>query len=390
MNSSVNKEFAAAIRQITSEKGVSEAVILESVEAALVSAFKRTYPNSPEVVSVHLDPSASQVKVIARKRVVDEVTDPINEVTPAEARKLGWSGVPEQPLELDITPPQSFGRIAAQTARGVVLQRLREAERDKIFEEFVNREGEIVTGLIRRLEAKTYIVDLGKVEAILPPSEQTPRENYRMGQRLKVYLLEVQRSHKGLQVIVSRAHRHFLKRLFELEVPEIFSGVVEIKGIAREPGTRSKIAVYSRQEGVDPVGACVGMRGIRILNVVNELNGEKIDVVPWHADPAIFVANALSPAQVESVDVGEAQKVATVLVPERQLSLAIGKEGQNARLAAKLTGWRIDIKNADALRPPPRPVVPDDADENQEMTQGEQMSAVESSVVESSAVESSA
>ncbi|MFQ6019127.1 MAG: transcription termination factor NusA, partial [Dehalococcoidia bacterium] len=241
------------------------------------------------------------------------------------------------------------GRIAAQTAKQVVLQRLREAEREMVFEEFANREGDIVSGLIQRVEPKQVVIDLGKTEAVLPASEQVRAEHYRPGQRMRLYLLEVHRSNKGPQLVLSRTHKNLLKRLFELEVPEIYKGVVEINSIAREAGYRSKVAVSARQEGVDPIGSCVGLRGIRIQNIVNELNGERIDVIQWDADPARFVSNALSPAQVLHVTTSEEDKTASVVVPDRQLSLAIGKEGQNARLAAKLTGWRIDIKPESAV-----------------------------------------
>jgi N utilization substance protein A len=246
--------------------------------------------------------------------------------------------------------PSHASRIAAQTAKQVVLQRLREAEREMVFEEFSNREGDVVSGIVQRIDAKHIVVDLGKTEAVLPPGEQVRTEHYRAGQRLKFYLLEVHRSLKGPQLILSRTHKNLLRRLFELEVPEIYRGTVEIKSIARESGYRSKVGVSARQEGVDPVGSCVGLRGIRIQNVVNELNGERIDVVQWDAEPSRFVANALSPAQVLTVHISVEDNTASVIVPDRQLSLAIGREGQNARLAAKLTGWRIDIKPESAMQ----------------------------------------
>jgi N utilization substance protein A len=258
-------------------------------------------------------------------------------------------------VTIDVTPPpQQLGRIAAQTAKQVVLQKLREAERRRVFDQFSERQGEIVHGLVQRIEQGTAIVELDKTEAVMPRSEQIPTERYHPGQRLRVVVVEVHETHKGPQVLVSRAHRMMLRRLFEQEVPEIFNGTVEIKAIAREAGARAKVAVSARQEGIDPVGSCVGMRGVRIQNIVNELSGEKIDVVQWDADPSVFVANALSPAQVLSVQVSEEDNTARVVVPERQLSLAIGKEGQNARLAAKLTGWRIDIRS-DAPAPAPAP-----------------------------------
>jgi len=269
--------------------------------------------------------------------------------------------------------PKNAGRIAAQTAKQVVLQRLREAERELIFEEFSDRESEIVTGIVQRIEPGQIILDLGRTEGILPTTEQVRTEHYRVGQRLKAYIMEVHRTGRGPQVLVSRTHRNLLRRLLELEVPEIHSGTVELKSIAREAGHRSKIAVAARQEGIDPIGSCVGLRGIRIQNIVNELNGEKIDIVEWHPDPATFIANALSPAPVVSVAVNSEERVATVVVPDRQLSLAIGREGQNARLAAKLTGWRIDIKSASAAEAeealPPEEVLAEEPGELAELEQ---------------------
>jgi N utilization substance protein A len=290
------------------------------------------------------------VRIYVLKRVVEEVADPLTEISLAEARSIDPNAELGQVLEIETAPPRDFGRIAAQTAKQVVLQRIREAERDLIYEAFTDREGDVVTGVIQRIEPKAAIIDLGKAEATLPITEQVPTEHYRVGQRLKVYVVEVNRTPRGPQIVVSRTHRGLVRRLFELEVPEIYSGVVEMKSIAREPGSRTKVAVMARQEGVDPIGSCVGVRGVRIQNVVNELNGEKIDVVQWSPDPATFVENALSPAAVISVRLNEAEKTATATVPERQLSLAIGREGQNARLAAKLTGWRIDIKAASLPR----------------------------------------
>jgi N utilization substance protein A len=281
--------------------------------------------------------------------VVEEVEDPRVDIALEEARRLKPDVELGEIMEFEVTPANA-GRIAAQTAKQVVLQRLREAEREMVYEEFSNREGDIVSGIIQRVDARHVIVDLGKTEGILPPTEQVRAEHYRPGQRLKFYLVEVHRSNRGPQLILSRTHKNLLKRLFELEVPEIYKGVVEIKSIAREPGYRSKVAVTAQQEGVDPVGSCVGLRGIRIQNIVNELDGERIDVVQWDPDPARFVANALSPAQVTGVSTSEEDNTASVIVPDRQLSLAIGKEGQNARLAAKLTGWRIDIRSESAMQ----------------------------------------
>jgi N utilization substance protein A len=344
-------DFIAAINQVSTEKGVSKEVVIEAIEAALVSAYKRNFTGGAnQDVIVRLDPRTGEVAVYVTRHVVETVNDIRTEIGLDEAMATSSEAKIGDTVEVNTTP-QDFGRIAAQTAKQVVLQRLREAERELVYEAFTEREGDVVTGVVQRLEPKAAILDLGKAEATLPITEQVPSELYRPGQRLKVLLVEVNRTPRGPQIVVSRTHRNLVRRLFELEVPEIFSGAVEIKGIAREPGSRSKVAVVARQDGVDPVGSCVGVRGVRIQNIVNELNGEKIDVVPWSPDAATFVENALSPASVLAVILSESDKTATVTVPERQLSLAIGREGQNARLAAKLTGWRIDIKAAALTRP---------------------------------------
>lgn len=350
----MKSDFIAAINQVSSEKGVSKEVVIQAIEAALVSAYKRNFGSAAnQDVVVRINRQSGEVRVFVQRQVVEEVRDPKLELTLDQARAIQPDAKLGGAVEEEVTP-QNFGRIAAQTAKQVVLQRLREAERELVYEEFNDREGDIVIGVVQRMEARTVIVDLGKVEATLPVSEQVPSESYRHGQRLKLYLVEIHRTPKGPQIVLSRTHRNLVRRLFELEVPEIYNGTVEIKSIAREPGSRSKVAVAARQEGVDPVGSCVGMRGVRIQNIVNELGGEKIDVVQWSADPAVFVAHALSPAQVVGVDLNESEKTAVVTVPDRQLSLAIGREGQNARLAARLTGWRIDIKAASAGRPEER------------------------------------
>jgi N utilization substance protein A len=318
------------------------------MEAALVSAYKKDSDLQGNIV-VRIDRETGEHRVFHEQTVVAEVEDPKTQISLADARKIKPDATMDDVISEEVHPSHA-GRIAAQTAKQVVLQRLREAEREMVFEEFSNREGDVVSGVIQRIDAKAIVVDLGKTEAILPPPEQVRTEHYRPGQRQKFYLLEVHRSLKGPQLILSRTHKNLLRRLFELEVPEIHKGVVEIRSIAREAGYRSKVAVTSRQEGVDPVGSCVGLRGIRIQNIVNELNGERIDVVQWDQDAARFVANALSPAQVLNVTVSEETNTASVVVPDRQLSLAIGREGQNARLAAKLTGWRIDIKPESAMQ----------------------------------------
>jgi N utilization substance protein A len=343
-------DFLTAITQLAAEKNLPKEVVFEAVEAALASAYKKDDLADMHLV-VRIDGSSGGMRVFAQKTVMenaDAIEDERNEITLEEALNLQPNTYVGDTVNIEVFP-QNAGRIAAQTAKQVVLQRLREAEREVVFEEYSGKEGDIISGVVHRLEGRHVYIDLGKTEAVLLPSEQVRTEHYRPGQRLKVYLLEVQKANRGPQVAVSRTHKNLLRRLFEMEVPEIFRGTVEIKAIAREPGFRSKVAVYSRQEGIDPVGACVGLRGIRIQNIVNELNGERIDVVQWDPDPSRFVANALSPAQVQRVRILPDGMTAEVVVGDRQLSLAIGKEGQNARLAAKLTGLRIDIKSLSAV-----------------------------------------
>lgn len=339
----MNAEFMQAFEQLGKEKGIAPEVLFDAIEAALISAYKRNF-GSAQNVRVSLDRSTGEIHVYARKNVVETVTDSRLEMDIKEAKANDIRYELDDIVEIEVTP-KDFGRIAAQTAKQVVVQRIREAERGIIYEEFSNRESDILTGIVQRIEQKNVFIDLGKAEAILAPSEQIIGEAYRHGDRLKTYIIEVKKTTKGPQILVSRTHPGLLKRLFELEVPEIHDGVVEIKSVAREPGLRSKIAVYSRDENVDPVGACVGHKGMRVQAIVSELKGEKIDIVKWNADPAKYIANALSPAKVVSVEVNEIEKVSKVVVPDYQLSLAIGKEGQNARLAAKLTGWKIDIKS---------------------------------------------
>jgi N utilization substance protein A len=343
----VKSEFMIAITQLAAEKNLPQEVVLDAMEAALVSAYKKDSDMTGDI-AVRIDRETGDHHVYRQHRVVQEVEEAESEITIQEARKRKPDAQIGDVLREEVHPGAA-GRIAAQTAKQVVLQRLREAEREMVFEEFSNRASDIVSGVVQRIEPKHIVVDLGKTEAVFPITEQVRNEHYRGGQRLKFYLLEVHRSIRGPQLVLSRTHKNLLKRLFELEVPEIYRGIVEIKSIAREAGYRSKVAVSAKQEGVDPVGSCVGLRGIRIQNIVNELNGERIDVIQWDQNPSRFVANALSPAQVLTVRIDEEQNTASVIVPDRQLSLAIGKEGQNARLAAKLTGWRIDIKPESAM-----------------------------------------
>jgi N utilization substance protein A len=349
-STALKNDFLTAITQLAAEKNLPKEVVFEAVEAALASAYKKDDLAEADLV-VKIDGGSGGMRAFSRKTVVEveeDIAEPALEIDLDAAKQYAPNTYIGDVIEIEVFP-QNAGRIAAQTAKQVVLQRLREAEREVVFEEYSGKEGDIISGVVHRLEARHVYIDLGKTEAVLPPSEQVRMEHYRPGQRLKVYLLEVQKANRGPQVSVSRTHKNLLRRLFEMEVPEIFRGSVEIKAIAREPGFRSKVAVYSRQEGIDPVGACVGLRGIRIQNVVNELNGERIDVVQWDPDPAKFVANALSPAQVLGVTILPDGTTAEVIVGDRQLSLAIGKEGQNARLAAKLTGLRIDIKSQTAI-----------------------------------------
>ena len=338
-------DFLGAITTLTAEKNLPEAVVFDAVEDALAAAYKRDY-NIRGEVKVNIHRVTGVLKVWSEIEVVEIEEDIAEEDLQIEyeaAVKIRPDIQIGQTLTQDHTVGVA-GRIAAQTAKQVVLQRLREAEREVVFDEYSGQEGDLLSGVVQRLEARQVIIDLGRTEAVLPPSEQIRMEHYRPGQRVRVYLLEVLKGTKGPQVVVSRTHKNLIKRLFELEVPEIFREQVEIKGVAREAGHRTKVAVHSNQEGLDPVGACVGMRGIRIQNVVNELQGERIDVIQWDPDPRRYVAHALSPAQVVAVRLLPDTNTAEVAVPDKQLSLAIGKEGQNARLAARLTGLRIDIK----------------------------------------------
>lgn len=339
----MNTDFIEALSALEKERGISKDVLIEAIEAALISGYKRNF-NSAQNVRVDINRQTGAVRVFARKTVVDDVLDPRMEISLDAAQDINPSYQMEDIVEIEVTP-RDFGRIAAQTAKQVVTQRIREAERGLIYDEFIDREEDIVTGVVQRQDARYIYIDLGKIEAMLPINEQMPTEKFKHNDRVKTYITKVERTTKGPQVLVSRTHPGLLKRLFELEVPEIFDGTVEIRSVAREAGYRSKIAVYSRDPEVDPVGACVGPKGMRVQTIVNELKGEKIDIVNWSEDIKEYVANALSPSKVVEVQVYEGEKVARVIVPDYQLSLAIGIKGQNARLAAKLTGWKIDIKS---------------------------------------------
>ena len=340
----MSRDFVGALLQLNAEKQISREQLIGAVEDGIQSAYRRVAGD--EDIHVRIDAETGKIRVFRARRVVGEIEDEFTEMTIDQARAYQPGADLGDLVETEQLDGDVFGRIGAQTAKQIVLQRIREVERDQVFDQFASREGELMTGTVNRVEPRAIILDVGKnVEAILATTEQSTLEHYRIGQNVKAFVLEVRRSTKGPQIFVSRTHKGFLKRLFELEVPEIHSGTVEIKAIAREAGSRSKVAVASRQEGLDPVGATVGQRGARVQAVVAELSGEKIDVIPWSDDASVFVANALSPAQVISVDIDEEHRIASVTVPERMLSLAIGREGQNARLAARLTGWRIDIRS---------------------------------------------
>jgi len=339
----MSSDLLDALNALEEQKGISRDVLIEAIEAALVTAYKRNF-NQAQNVRVDLNLDKGSIRVFSRKDVVEEVEDDRLQISLEDAKVINPAYQLEDIVEQEVTP-RNFGRIAAQTAKQVVTQRVREAERGLIYEQYVDREDDIVTGVVERLDARNIYVGLGKVEAALPINEQIQGETYHPHDRIKVYITKVERTTRGPQVIVSRTHPGLLRRLFEMEVPEIYEGIVEIKSIAREAGDRSKISVFAHNEEVDPVGSCVGAKGARVQTIVNELNGEKIDIVEWSEDPVVFVANALSPSKVLDVQVNEEEKSTTVVVPDYQLSLAIGKRGQNARLAAKLTGWKIDIKS---------------------------------------------
>ncbi len=342
-------ELKAAITQLSAERNLPKEVVLAALESALASAYKKDTLSRDQDVVVKVDPESGEINFYIQKTVVESVENPNREISIEEARKLRATAQVGDVIAIKCTP-RNIGRIAAQAAKHVVLQRLREAEHRIIYEELADKEGKLVTGTIQFIEPKRIYVRLNRTEAIFPSSEQVPNEHYYKGQRLKFYLLEIARQgSKEPQIIISRSHPNLIRRLFELEIPEVHNGIVELKAIAREAGYRSKVAVTTTQKNVDPVGCCLGPRGIRLQSIINELNGEKIDVIQWHADPVAFISNSLSPAQVANIRIDEATKTATVIVPDKQLSLAIGKEGQNARLAAKLTGWRIDIKSVSAI-----------------------------------------
>ncbi len=339
----MNTEFIGALNALVKEKGISQDVLIEAIESALVSAYKKNY-GTAQNVRVNIDRESGDVDVLMRRDVVEEVEDEFTEISLQEALEIDPRYQVGDAVEYQVTP-KDFGRIAAQTAKQVVVQRIREAERGMIFDNYIDRQGDLITGVVQRISNETIFVNMGNTEGILVAGERARGERYKVNDRIKAYIMDVRKSTKGPQVFLSRTHPGFVEKLFELEVPEIEDGTVEIKSIAREAGSRTKIAVYTEDENVDPVGACVGTGGSRVRNIVDELFGEKIDITTWDDDPHVLIKNVLSPAKVEKVLIDDEEKAATVVVPDYQLSLAIGKEGQNVRLAAKLCGWKIDIKS---------------------------------------------
>jgi len=343
----MNEEFVGALKELVKEKGICEDLLFTTIQDAMVAAYKKNYANAntnAQNVKVNIDRETGEIHVYAQKTVVDEVYDDVTEISLEEAKEISPKSEVDDVINLEVTP-KNFGRVAAQLAKQVVTQRIKEAERSIIYDEYKEKEFDIITGTILRKDKGIVFVNLGKLEGIIGPNEQIPNEEYKFNEKLKLYIVEVKNGSKGPQIHVSRTHPGLVKRLFELEVPEIFEGVVEIKSISREAGSRSKIAVHSNDEEVDPMGACVGPKGVRVQSIVNELKNEKIDIIKWSKNPEEFIANSLSPAKVLSVVVDEDNKSAKVVVDDNQLSLAIGKEGQNVRLAAKLTNWKIDIKS---------------------------------------------
>lgn len=344
-----NKELVLALEELENEKGIKKDYLIEAIEQALVTAYKRNF-DSAENVKVVMDNVTGAAHLYAVKEVVEAVEDEKLQISFDEAKKISKKLEVGDTVDIEMVP-KDFGRIAAQTAKQVIIQKLREAEREIVYTEFNDRKGEIVSGLVQKSDANIIVMDLGKLEGIMPRKEQIPTENYLVNDKVRGYVLDVVKGLKGTpQVIVSRACPDFVRKLFEFEIPEIYEGLIEIKSVSRDPGYRSKVAVYSNNENIDPVGSCVGQKGVRIQNIINELSGEKIDVIEWNPDPSIYIASALLPAQVLAVDVKEEEKFAQVIVPDDQLSLAIGKSGQNARLAARLTNWKIDIKSESQFR----------------------------------------
>ena len=344
-----NKELILALEQLEKENGIKKEYLLESIEAALVLAYKKNF-NASENVKVIMDENTGATHIYSVKEIVDEVEDSVTQITKEQAKKINKSLKVGDQVDIEIVP-KNFGRIAAQTAKQVIMQKIREETRNVLYAEYSDRKGEIVSGMIQKADKGLVVMDLGKLEGVMPVKEQIPTERYKVNDKIKAYVLEVERGEKGApQVIISRSHPDFVRKLLEFEIPEIYEGLIEVKSVSRDPGKRCKVAVYSQDENIDPVGSCVGQRGIRIQNIINELNGEKIDVIEWNPDISTYIAAALLPASIMAVDIKEDEKFAQVIVEDDQLSLAIGKAGQNVRLAAKLTNWKIDIKSESQFR----------------------------------------
>lgn len=344
-----NKELEVALIALEKEKGIKKEYLMEQIEAALITAYKNNYKDS-ENVKVVVDRVTGETHIFSVKEIVEEMENPVTQITKSEAAKINKQLQVGETIDIELNP-RNFGRIAAQTAKQVIIQKLREAERDIVFGEFNERKGEIVSGIVQKADTGVIVLDLGKLEGIMPAKEQIPVEKYKVNDKVKAYVVDVVRGSKGApQVIVSRTAGEFVKKLFEFEIPEIYEGLIEVKSVSRDPGNRCKVAVHAQNENIDPVGSCVGQKGVRIQNIINELSGEKIDVIEWNEDPSIFISSSLLPAKVMAVDINEEENSARVIVPDDQLSLAIGKSGQNARLAARLTGWKIDIKSETQFR----------------------------------------
>jgi len=344
-----NKELILALEQLEKENGIKKEYLLESIEAALVLAYKKNF-NASENVKVIMDENTGATHIYSVKEIVDEVEDSVTQISKEQAKKINKSLKVGEQVDIEIVP-KNFGRIAAQTAKQVIMQKIREETRNVLYTEYSDRKGEIVSGMIQKADKGLVVMDLGKLEGVMPVKEQIPTERYKVNDKIKAYVLEVERGEKGApQVIISRSHPDFVRKLLEFEIPEIYEGLIEVKSVSRDPGKRCKVAVYSQDPNIDPVGSCVGQRGIRIQNIINELSGEKIDVIEWNPDISTYIAAALLPASIMAVDIKEDEKFAQVIVEDDQLSLAIGKAGQNVRLAAKLTNWKIDIKSESQFR----------------------------------------
>lgn len=344
-----NKELVIALEELEKEKGIKKSYLIESIETALLTAYKRNF-DAKENVKVVMDDITGAAHIYSVKEIVETVEDSDTQINLEDAKKINKTLEIGDSVDIELVP-KNFGRIAAQTAKQVIVQKIREAEREIIYTEYNDRKGEIVTGLVQKADRGIVVMDLGKLEGVMLAKEQIPTETYKVNDKIRAYVIDVEKGAKGApQVIVSRATPDFVKKLLEFEIPEIYEGLIEIKSVSRDPGYRSKVAVYSQNENIDPVGSCVGQKGVRIQNVINELNGEKIDVIEWNEDPSIYISAALLPAKVMAVDINEEEKFAQVIVPDDQLSLAIGKSGQNVRLAAKLTNWKIDIKSETQFR----------------------------------------